>query len=98
GGGGRSGGRRCYRGGRGEDRVRGSPHERRRQEDQRDQGRARGHQPRPQGGQGPGGRRPQGRQGGRLQGGGRDDQEEVRGSRGPGRDQVARDRKSVVQG
>ena len=34
------------------------PHRRRRQEDQRHQGGARAHQPRPEGGQGPGGQRP----------------------------------------
>ena len=44
---------------RGADRVRRRPHGRRRQEDPGHQGRPRDHQPRPQGGQGPGRRRAQ---------------------------------------
>ena len=50
---------------RGEDSVRRRPHGRRRQEDPGDQGRPRGHRPRPQGGEGPRRRRPRRRQGGR---------------------------------
>ncbi len=60
----------------GEGRVRRRPHRRRRQEDQRHQGGALPHQPRPQGGQGPGGQRTQagareGLQGRRREGQGR---------------------------
>ena len=61
----------------------------RRQQDQRHQGRPRGHQPRPEGSQGPRRERAQADQGRRAQGRGRGDQEEVRGSRREGRNQVA---------
>ena len=50
--------RRCRRAGRGEGRVHRHARPPRRQEDQRHQGGARDHRPRPQGGQGPGRRRP----------------------------------------
>ena len=64
------------------------PHGRRRQQDQRHQGGPRDHQPRPQGGQGPGRGRAQDRQGRRLQGRRRGDEEEARRGRRQGRDQV----------
>ncbi len=58
----------------GADRVHRRPQGLRRQQDQRHQGGARGHHPRPQGGQGPGRGRPDERQGRRRQGRGRDGQ------------------------
>src|SRR4029077_8528922 len=75
-------------GGRGEDGVHGQPRRGGREQVQRDQGRARAHPARPQGGQGPGRRRAEAgarerEQGGRGEGGG-----EVEGSGGNRRNQV----------
>ena len=60
----------------------------RRQQDQRHQGRPRGHQPGPQGGQGPGRGGPQGDQDRHLQGRCREAQEGTRGRRRDRQDQV----------
>src|SRR6185436_6029739 len=60
-----------------------------RQEDQRHQGRARGHQPRTERGEGPRRWRPQDREGGGVQGRGRGDQEEIRRGRRQDRSEVS---------
>ena len=76
--------------GRRADRVHRDPDRDRHQQDQRDQGGPRSHQPRPEGSQGPGRERAEADQGRRDQGRGGGDQEEVRRRRREGRSQVAR--------
>ena len=73
-----------------QDRVRRRSRGHRRQQDQRHQGRPRGHDPGPQGGQGPGRGGPQGDQDGHLQGRRREAQEGARGRRRHRQDQVIR--------
>src|SRR3954451_3429226 len=80
--------RRCA-GRRGEDGVRRRPHRRGPAEDPGDQGRARDHRPRAEGGEGPRRRRAERRQGGRRPRGGRLGQGAARGGRRLRRDQVA---------
>ena len=82
--------------GRGEVLVRRRRHLGRRQEDPGDQGRPRDHRPRPQGGEGPGRRRPQHRQGRREPGGGRLDQGAAGRGRRRRRAEVRRSPKSDV--
>ena len=87
--GGGAGRRRAGRGGAG--RVRRRPHRRRREEDPGHQGGALAHQPRPEGGQGPGRQRPRRQGAGEgLQGGRPEGQGPARGRRRHRRGQVAR--------
>ena len=80
------------RGGRGADRVQRHPGRDRREEDQRDQGGARDHRARPEGGQGPGRGRAQAGQGRGLQGRGGQAQGAARRGGCHGGGQVALDR------
>src|ERR1700722_16354708 len=75
--------------GRREDGIFRRSHGSRREQDQRDQGGPRGHQPGLEGSQGFGGRRAQDGERGREQGRGGNDQKEVRRRRSQGRYQVA---------
>ncbi len=77
---------------RGADRVHRRPGLVRREQGQRDQGRARADGPRPEGSQGPGRRRAEARQGRHLEGRRRSREEEARGSGRQGRGQVTRQR------
>ena len=74
--------------GGGKDGIRRRPHRSRREQDQRDQGGPRSHQPGLERSQGPGRWRSQDGERGRQQGRGGHDQEEVRRRRSQGRDQV----------
>ena len=84
--------RRRRRRGGGEDLLRRRAHRGGRPEDPGDQGRARGHRSRPQGGEGPRRLGSEAGQGGRRPGGGRPDQGAARGSRRDSRAQVATQR------
>src|SRR4029077_11113984 len=91
---GEGGRRRWWRGSRcssvgGEDRVHRGAEGSRRQQDQCDQGCPRGHQPGPEGSQGAGGWSAKNCEGRRLQGRGRDHEEEVHRCRGHRRGEVA---------